>query len=313
MGPNFLSNKNWLKTGIYFLVGFTFIWSLIHLIIYATLGAHTLQYLEIWPWIIFISQSFIINAIYFFLWGAILGFLGDKLKNKGMNNYKKLSILMSIFLVATSIIFIFKSVPGSGLEGLLFMLIGGVGIIVGLVIPWIISPAFIRLKEIFVNSNLLRKISIILIILVILAFFFLQGISKIQSISFEKCEPIFNPEITSEQDKNYENVLRTLAYYESEPSTSLSAKIRIQSEVSETIEGAPVAYLIDYFTNSCIPDSARIYIIKSIRNEMARGSYSQAEEDKILSELKNTIPSFGGEYRAEADDNYLRMQYYAQQ
>lgn len=299
--------KNWLKTGIYFLVGFAFIWSLLHLIIYITLGAHTIQYLEIWPWIIFISQSFIANAIYFFLWGAILGFLDDKLKNRSMTEYKRLSILLSIFLVTISIIFIFRSVPGSGLAGLIFMAIGGRGIIAGLTLPWVITPVFILSRNIFAKKNLFRNITYIIVILVILAFFLLQGISKMQSVSFKECEPLTKPELNYLHNKTYENTLEWLAYYESEPSTSLSAKIRINSDVSETIIDAPSDYLINYFTDTCIPDSARIYIIKTLKNNI--NHYSQSEKDTILRELKKTVPSFKGEYLAAADDAYLALKH----
>ncbi len=353
MVAKFLSNKNWLRTGIYFLISFVFIWALLHLVIYATLGAHTLQYLEIWPWIIFISQSFFINAIYFFSWGIILGFLGEKLKNKKVTNYKRLSILLSLFIISISIIFLFRFLPGSEMMGLLFMVIGGIGIIVGLILPWIIAPLLLKINRLYSEKDTIRRSLLVFVILIALIFFLMQAIFGFSQVTHTiNCESIPTPErqsfgtniyeeyilymggeipersgqsqsewantllqvrndLDQENSEDYKYVLRSFAYSAAnQKKESATSWIGMTSRVNEIIKETPLNYLIDYYTNPCIPDSARIYIIKHIKNKMLKKSYSQTEEDKILQEIKNTIPSFSGKYRDEADENYLRMQDY---
>jgi len=207
---DYIKNNNWLKKGIYFSFGFLFIWSFLHVIIYFFIGAHTLSYLEIYPWLIFISPNLFSNLFYFFLWGVVIGLIDTKLKNKGKNDYVRISTLLSIFLIGTSLIFLFRSVSNSiGLEGLTYIVVGVAGMLGGLFFPWILSPLIIIFKQKINKYPLFKFIILIAIILIILTFVSIQSFYKFSYvIKTMDCQDIQEPrKILIDSQKLFEDYL----------------------------------------------------------------------------------------------------------
>ena len=194
---------------------------------------------------------------------------------------------------------------------IVIIIYGGLG---SLVLSWlIIIPFFILIKKFIlsIQEDKRKKICKILFItaLIIIFFYFILIIKNFTTIQYniQKCDIVDCNSLSGLSIKLCE-LGRTYV------PGGLSSRIRLQGQISEELKKNPPAAeeVIALFSNVCFKEEVRLFILSSVRNDLAKDVYTGNDAKLIVDKAKETITDYSNLMnKVSAQDTVSKMEWYA--